>query len=231
LSRRAGVRLGRLFAVQSLRSGTIRGQAVRVVVVREWSPAKASAEELENIVALLNDVLATDLPGDPPWLGTRMRDYLTETMPGERRICWLSLEDGQPVGHGSLLLLADLGVLEVFVHPAARNRGIGRALVSAAARRAYEEGVGSLGVEAIGDTPAVKFWESLGFGCAYVERRSILDLSTVDWERVGGMATAVPDGYRIEQHPAGLPKQLLEPYAAAKASRLEAGGWPTAWTR
>lgn len=200
----------------------MRGQAVRVVVVREWSPATAPAAELETLVAILNDVLGADVPGDPPWLGDRMRDYLTETMPGERRICWLSLEDGQPIGHANLLLLTDIGVIEAYVHPAARNRGIGRALVAAAARRAYEEGVGSIGVEAIGDTPAVKFWESLGFRCAYVERRSILDLSSVDWERIGGMAATVPDGYRIEHHPAGLPKQLLEPYAAAKASRREA---------
>jgi hypothetical protein len=37
------------------------------------------------------------------------------------------------------------------------------------------------------------------------------------------MAAALPAGYRVEYHPGGLPQSLLEPYAAAKASRQEAG--------
>jgi GNAT superfamily N-acetyltransferase len=197
------------------------------VVVREWDPAKASNEQIESIVAALNEVLTADLPGDPRWQTTGMREYLTETMPGERRICWFAdgsadaTTESRPVGHASILLLGTIGVVEVVAHPSARRQGVGRALVTVAARRAYEEGVSSLGVEAIGGTPAVKFWESLGFRCAYVEMRSILDLATVQWPAVQAMAAAVPAGYRVEYHPGGLPAGLLEPYAAAKASRGE----------
>jgi GNAT superfamily N-acetyltransferase len=192
------------------------------VVVREWDPAKASNEQIESIVAALNEVLAADLPRDPHWQTAGMREYLTETMPGERRICWFTGEgDKQPVGHASILLLGTIGVVEVVTHPSGRRRGMGRALVTVAARRAYEEGVSSLGVEAIGGTPAVKFWESLGFRCAYVEMRSVLDLATVHWPTVHAMAAAVPAGYRVEYHPGGLPDALLESYAAAKASRGE----------
>jgi GNAT superfamily N-acetyltransferase len=201
------------------------------VVVREWDPAKASTEQIESIVEALNEILASDLPADPRWHVTGMREYLTETMPGERRVCWFT--DGtdgaadtgaaEPIGHASIVLFGDIGVVEVLTRPTARRQGIGRALVTAAARRAYEDGVSSLGVEAIGGTPAVKFWESLGFRCAYVEMRSVLELASIQRPVLQAMAGAVPAGYRVEYHPGGLPASLLESYAAAKASRGEPG--------
>jgi GNAT superfamily N-acetyltransferase len=200
------------------------------VVVREWDPAKASNEQIESIVGALNEVLAADLPEDPQWQTTGMREYLTETMPGERRICWFTdgtdgarAEPSRAIGHASILLLGDIGVVEVLTRPGARRKGLGRALLTAAARRAYEDGVASLGVEAIGGTPAVKFWESLGFRCAYVEMRSILELAAVQRPALKAMAAAVPTGYRVEFHPGGLPETVLESYAAAKASRGEPG--------
>src|SRR5690606_26154788 len=95
------------FFPAGLPSGRANGQAVRVVV-REWDPAKASHEQIESLVAALNEVLAADLPGDPPWQTTGMREYLTELMPGERRICWLASDSadgsGPPLGHASLQL-------------------------------------------------------------------------------------------------------------------------------
>jgi GNAT superfamily N-acetyltransferase len=199
------------------------------VTVREWDPASASGAEIESMVASLNDILEADLPGDPGWRTTGMREYLSETLPGERRICWLSDGDGDEVqvgsgrapGYANLLLLGDIGVVEVLVHPAARHRGTGRALLAAVVRRAYSEGLASVGVEAVGGTPAVKFWESLGFRCPYVETRSILDLSTVEPGGLRALAAKVPAGYRVEFHPGGLPDHLLEAYAAAKASRRE----------
>ena len=106
----------------------------------------------------LNAVLAVDLPDDPPWQDVQVRDYLAETMPGERRINWVAEDDRLPEGdsrifaHVSILLLGDIGVLEVLVHPELRRRGLGRELVAVAARRAYLEGFSSIGVEAIGDT-------------------------------------------------------------------------------
>lgn len=193
--------------------------------VREWDPATATPDEIESLVATLNEALAADLPEDPPWQSTAMTAYLTENMQGERRTCWVSEDPDQAgrfLGHANLLLLGDIGVVEVMVHPTARHRGLGRSLVGCVARRAYSEGLSSLGVEAVGGTPAVKFWESIGFRCAYVEMRNVLDLSTVDWPKLGEMATALPSGYRLEYHPGGLGPDLLEPYAAAKAVRREA---------
>jgi len=196
------------------------------VTVREWDPRTAPAGQIEAFVRTLNEVFRSDVPGDPAWENTMIREYLTETLPGERRICWVAEPVPGAAGYANLLLLGDLGVLEVLVDPAIRRRGVGRALVAAACQRAYQEGASSLGVEVIGGTPAVAFWEALGFRCAYVELRSVLDLRTVDWPRLREMAAAVPAGYRVEFHVGDLPKDLLDPYAAAKASRREADNTP-----
>jgi GNAT superfamily N-acetyltransferase/predicted GNAT family acetyltransferase len=190
--------------------------------VREWDPRAASAAEVQSLVETLNAVLAADLPDDPPWQDVQVQDYLAETMPGERRICWVAEDDRLPdgessiFGHVSILLLGDIGVLEVLVHPRLRRRGLGRQLVAVAARRAYLEGFSSIGVEAIGSTPAIGFYEALGFEQEYVETRSVLRLSTVDWMALGEMARGIAPGYRVEFHPGGPPDDMLEAYAQAK---------------
>jgi len=173
-------------------------------------------------VETLNAVLAADLPDDPPWQDVQVREYLAETVPGERRICWVAEDDRLPEGESemfalvSILLLGDIGVLEVFVKPALRRRGLGRELVAMATRRAYLEGFSSIGVEAIGGTPSIAFYESLGFEREYVETRSVLTLSTVDWPALCEMAGGIAPGYRVEFHPGGPPESLLEAYAQAK---------------
>lgn len=171
----------------------------------------------------VNAVLAADLPNDPPWRSSQVRDYLAETMPGERRISWVAEDDRLAEGdssiyaHVTLLLLGGIGILEVVVHPRLRRRGLGRQLVAVAVRRAYLEGFSRIGVEAIGDTPAIAFYESLGFEKEYVETRSVLQLSKVDWTALERMATGIGAGYRVEYHPGGPPEDLLEAYAQAKA--------------
>lgn len=193
--------------------------------MREWQPRSASAVEVESLLATLNAALAVDLPNDPPWQDVLLREYLVETMPNERRICWV-VDDGSPdklVGYSSVLLLGDIGVVDVWVHPGARRCGIGRRLLEELARRAHAEGFSSLGVEVVCGTPAVPFYETHGFRCAYVETRSVLDLSTVDWPGLGEMARGIATGYRVEFYPGGPPDELIEAYAMAKAEVRDGG--------
>ena len=179
------------------------------------------------MLATLNAVLAVDVPEDPPWQDVMVKEYLAETMPGERRISWLAEEEpgvaggGRLLGHVSVLLLGDIGVLEVLVHPDARRRGLGRKLVALAARRVYLEGFSSIGIEVIGGTSAPAFYEALGFEREYVETRSLLTLSTVDWLALGEMARGIASGYRIEFHPGGPPESLIEAYAQAKLEQQD----------
>jgi GNAT superfamily N-acetyltransferase len=196
-------------------------------MVREWDPSTAPSAEIDTMVNSLNTVLATDLPDDPPWLTDSFREYLSVTMPGERRVIWIAETspgaasghhpDGDAIlGQSNILLFDTMAVLEVLVHPKARRTGVGRELLAAAVRRAHEQGFASMGVEAIGGTPAARFYEAMGFTCAYTETRSVLQLATVDWLRLGEMASGIGSGYRIEYHPGGPPEELYESYAAAK---------------
>lgn len=192
-------------------------------MVREWDPRTASSAELESMLDMLNAVLAADLPGDPPWRNTHLREYLSEVMPGERRLSWIAEDPSidnssrRVLAHLSVLLLGDIGVIELFVRPEARRHGLGGRLLAEAARRAYMEGFSSIGVEVVGGTPAVGFYESLGFRCAYAESRSVLQLAAVDWHSLGEMARGIAPGYRIEYHPGGPSNALVEAYAVAKA--------------
>jgi GNAT superfamily N-acetyltransferase len=188
------------------------------VQVREWDPAAAPADEIAGAVGALNLVIAADVPEDPPWRTDSFREYLAVTMSGERRICWVATEGDDLLGYSSILLVGDIAVLELLVRPDARRHGVARALLAVAAKRADMEAYGSIGVEVIGGTPAADFFEAQGFRCAFVEMRTLLDLSTVDWLRLGSLAQGVGSGYRIEYHPGGPPESMFEEYAKAKAS-------------
>jgi GNAT superfamily N-acetyltransferase len=188
------------------------------VRVREWDPAIASAAELTAWLRAYNDALAADLPDDPAWGLDRLREYLTVTMPGERRLTWLA-EDSGLLGYGRLLMQGGLGVLELYVVPGARRSGIGRTLLRTIANRALSEGFTSLVVEVIGGTAAAEFYASFGFSHAYTEMRSILPLSSVDWTHVQHMADGIVSGYRVDYHPNDLPDEILASYAEAKQVR------------
>ena len=188
--------------------------------LREWDPGAAPAAEIDAWLRAYNESLATDLPDDPAWTTDRLRDYLTETMPGERRLTWLAEEeDGTVCGYGRLLALSGLGVLELFVTPAGRGRGVGKSLLRTMAERAVSEGFTSLGVEVSGGTPATDFYHTNGFRLVYAEMRSILDLRTVDWKSIEEMAAGLVHGYRLEVHSGGLPDEMLATYAEAKQVR------------
>jgi GNAT superfamily N-acetyltransferase len=192
------------------------------VKLREWDPAVASEAELVSWLRAYNDALLADLPDDPRWGMDRLRDYLTVTMPGERRLTWLAEDENSPgvvLGYGRMLMLDGAGVIELYVIPEARRQRVGDVLLAAIAERAVEEGFTSLGVEVIGGTPAIDFYPARGFNHAYTEMRSILDLATVDWAHLTEMAEGVAHGYRIEYYPGDLPDDLLPAYAEAKQVR------------
>src|SRR6185369_14330934 len=139
-------------------------------MVREWDPQTAPSEEIDSMVTSLNEMLAADLPDDPPWRSDAFREYMSVTMPGERRVIWVAEDDtGKIVGQSNLLLFGEMAVLEVLVAPNARRTRAGTRLMAEAVQRAHREGFTSLGVEVIGGTPAVRFYEDAGFDCAYTE--------------------------------------------------------------
>ena len=188
--------------------------------LREWDPATAPPADLSGYLHLYNEVMAHDLPDDPLWHDVRLREYLVTTMPGEQRSWWLAEDDdGTVVGFAGLLVLSDLGVLELYVAPRARGNGVGRALLKAVSDRTATEHFSSLGVEVVGGTPAAEFYSRFGFSHVYTEMRSILRLSAVDWAHIEEMSSALVQGYVVEVHEGDLPDRLLPGYAEAKQVR------------
>ncbi len=198
------------------------------VNLREWDPLTAPAAEISSVVALLNEAMAVDLPHDPLWSDGSMREYLGVTMPGERKIMWLAEERpgdaarGVPaLGEANVLMLGDIGVVEIIVHPKARRAGVGRALLTEVVRKASAEGFTALGVEVPGDTTAIEFYEKFGFARAFTEIRSVLNLGSVDWYALGEVAAGIGAGYRIDFYAQSPPEELYPAYAAAKAEVRE----------
>jgi GNAT superfamily N-acetyltransferase len=141
-------------------------------------------------------------------------------MPNERRLTWLAEDDGGTVvGYGRLLVLSDLGVLEMFVVPRLRGQGIGEALLKKVAEHALTEPFDSLGVEVVAGTPAALFYQSQGFNHVYTELRSILSLPDLDFDHIGEMAAGLVPGYRVEVYAGDLPDEILPAYAEAKQVR------------
>ncbi|MGY0234903.1 N-acetyltransferase family protein [Longispora urticae] len=191
--------------------------------VREWNPATAPGSDLEAWRLLYNEMLAADMPGEPHWRADNLRAYMAVTMPDENRADWFAEHDGAVVGVADLLLLDDLGVVEVYVSPDHRRKGVARTLLAHAVRRAHESGRTVLGAEVAAGTPATAFYKAYGFQLTCVEQRNLLDLATVDWDRLREHAARTGSGYRIEYFPGGPPTDLLTAYATAK--QVVQGDW------
>ena len=198
-------------------------------MVREWDPRTAPAAEIVSMLDTLNAVLTADLPDDPLWQDSHLREYLAETMPGERRISWIAEEepgaDGRPgriTGHANVLLLGDIGVVELLVHPAARRSGLGHEMLATAAQRVYHEGFSSVGRRG-GRRHARASLLRVGRlrpgirGDA--QRAATRHCGLVVPGRDGRAASAPATGW--SSSPAGRPTSCIEPYAKAKAEVRE----------
>jgi GNAT superfamily N-acetyltransferase len=187
-----------------------------LVRLREWDPATLRQRRLMRGYG--------DKRFSPPTsprsaLGTDGLRNTSVTM-SERRLTWLAGDDdGTVIRYGRLLVLGDLGVLELFVVPRMRGKGVGPALLKAVADRALTEQFNSLGVEVVGGTPSALFYQSQGFNHVYTEMRSVLSLSDVDLGHIQEMAAGLVQGYRIEVYAGDLPDELLPTYAEAKQVR------------
>lgn len=110
------------------------------------------------------------------WLQAR-RGELVDVLEGDGIVAVL---DGEPVGLVTWLAASTSGGAEVraiAVHPAARGRGIGRALFEGAHAELASTGIGSAWLVTTNDNaPAIQLYESLGYRIREVRRGAVDDL-------------------------------------------------------
>ncbi|GAB3648504.1 GNAT family N-acetyltransferase [Glycomyces tarimensis] len=191
--------------------------------LKQLAPSEMTADDIRDWCSVLNDMTAADMPAEPRWRTERLHDYLVGTLPDDRRFVFLYRDDdGDLIGHASLIMFggdqAGTGVAELSTRPSARGKGIGKSLLRAVAQCAKTHGCRSLAVEVIATTPAVGFYDRLGFERAVVEQRHLLRWTEIDWEKIEHAAGRLAAGYRLEYHAGTVPDRLLDSYANVKAN-------------
>ncbi len=136
--------------------------------LKQLAPGEMTDDDLRDWCSVLNDMTAADMPAEPRWRTDSLREYLTATLPEDRRFLFLDRDaDGDLVGHASLILFggeqAGTGVVEMSTRPSARGKGVGTRLLRAVAECAKASGARTLSVEVIATTPAVGFYDRHGF--------------------------------------------------------------------
>ncbi|GAA1682286.1 hypothetical protein GCM10009830_31780 [Glycomyces endophyticus] len=197
--------------------------------LKQLAPGEMTDDDLRDWCSVLNDMTAADMPAEPRWRTDSLREYLTATLPEDRRHLFLDRDaDGDLVGHAALILFggeqAGTGVVEMSTRPSARGKGVGTRLLRAVAECAKAGGCRTLSVEVIATTPAVGFYDRHGFARSTVEQRHLLRWAEIDWEKIEHAAGRLAAGYRLEYHAGGVPDRLMDSYADVKANLRSAPG-------
>jgi GNAT superfamily N-acetyltransferase len=204
--------------------------------VRQVDPADAGT------VRMMFDVeraaLAADDPSCPPWSLRRFQGRMELGPPlGEPCEAWcLPDPGGSPCGLGGWYLLRlpdmenrDRGQLELCVHPAARRRGLGTALLRHAAGRATAHGRTVLYGDVVAGSPGEEFSRQAGARYGLCDIRRVLDLDQVPAERIAACrerAAAAAAGYSLVSWRGSTPDGLLAGVAALYTAMNDAPNGP-----
>ena len=158
--------------------------------VIQWDPAdSATAAALHEVWAAAQ--LADD-PVEPPMPFATFRSFLTGEWEGALGETWYVPDGGNGVSGYYRLELPDTENLDrafanLFVHPSARRRGLGTALVRHAAARAAANGRALLDSVVLADAPGDAFAGSMGAALSLEEARRVQNLKKVSAERIASL--------------------------------------------
>ena len=162
-----------------------------------------------------------DHPGEPWFTEQPFTGWMTVGWDGSPREVWLATDQGQAVGWYRLDLPArenlDQGGLEIVVHPAARQRGIGRALLQHAAGRAAGHGRTVLNGGARDGSPGEAFARAAGAKPGLAEIQRMLDIGKLEkgkLVRLRGPAERAAAGYSLVSWVGPVPEEFIEQTAA-----------------
>ena len=162
-----------------------------------------------------------DHPEEPWFTEQPFTGWMTVGWDGNPREVWLATDQGQAVGWYRLDLPArenlDQGGLEIVVHPAARQRGIGRALLRHAAGRAAGHGRTVLNGGARDGSPGEAFARAAGAKPGLAEIQRMLDIGKLEkgkLARLRGPAERAAAGYSLVSWVGPVPEEFIEQTAA-----------------
>ena len=196
------------------------GLAVRMEIERVGlAPA-----DTRKIRACFEVSLAAERVDEPegPWFTERpFTGWMTVGWDGNPREAWLATDQGSAVGWYRLELPArenaDQAHLNIVVHPAARRRGLGRALLQHAAGRAAEHGRTALNGGARDGSPGEAFVRSAGAKPGLAEVQRVLDIGKLEkgkLARLRGPAERAAAGYSLVSWAGPVPEEYIEQAAA-----------------
>jgi GNAT superfamily N-acetyltransferase len=178
-----------------------------------------------EVVDLLNAAGKVDAPWAHPetvrcWTGTVRSGW-----DGEAPRCFVARDEGRVVGHGTLWLFEydnrHLAWCDVVVHPDARRRGHGSALLVFLSSSARDHGRRELGTDGW-DNPVTRAFarrHRLAQRSTAVQRRQHLDsLDTATTARLHERARAAAAAYGLLRLPGRTPPELLDAVAEMSAA-------------
>lgn len=190
--------------------------------IEEVDPIAVTDEELRRIHAVIADNERELCPDWPPRPWERFVGHIRNPASWWRSFHWVAYDDGNDVlGTASIEVQyratnREHADIELDVRPDARRRGVGTALLRAAARGAERDGRTVLTGGTMLDSAGTAFAERLGLESKALERRSGLRLERVDRSLLAEWTRGVP-GYELVAWDGPCPSELVERMAAAAA--------------
>ncbi|WP_331272649.1 GNAT family N-acetyltransferase [Motilibacter deserti] len=150
---------------------------------------------------------------------------LADPAPGAvRRLAWLATDDADvPLGSAFLRLFpgpgqAHVAEVAVTVHPAERRRGVGTALLAAAADAARADGRTRLLAQAQEGSPADAFCAARGLRRVLTLVYARLAMDEADFARIDAVYARPHEGYRLVSWEGTAPDALLGAFTAARSA-------------
>jgi GNAT superfamily N-acetyltransferase len=161
-----------------------------------------------------------DEPGGPSFADRAWTGWLAVGWDGDPREVWLASPGGSVAGWYRLELPSrenlDQAKLDLAVHPAERQRGLGRALLRHAAGRAAANGRSVLTGVARQGSPGEALARSAGAKPGLVDIQRVLDVATLDQAKRAGLrgpAERAAAAYSLVSWAGPVPEEFIEPVA------------------
>ncbi len=192
-------------------------------------PAAAAERDLREWYDCRVVIARFDSPADPDLPFDLVRGQLEPDGP-QRRRTWVCRDAVGSVLGGVRLALPDDENRHtcdsvVTVHPHARRRGVGRALLERAVREARAQGRRSMTGAAEVGSPGAAFATRLGASGKLHDTRSLLRLTDIDPATMAGLAageTSQTTGYTLVRWRVRCPDALVESYSRGLAAMNDA---------